>query len=86
LNIKLMIHGRPGDYWRDTLYSWVLEVKDILEDEYKVDIEVYVVDEDVTLPYITDDEGFIVFNEVLEEPGYLIEYIKSYLNRRLRSY
>lgn len=80
--IVLIVKGRRGDYWVKTLLMWLDEIKDILEQEYNVKLTFkFEEDVDLELPIILSSKGEIVFNEILEEPGYLIEYIKKYLDR-----
>jgi len=80
--IVLIVKGRRGDYWVKTLLMWLDEIRDILEQEYNVKLT-FKFEEDTALelPIILSPKGEIVFNEILEEPGYLIEYLKKYLDK-----
>ncbi|NPA04769.1 MAG: hypothetical protein GXO09_01560 [Crenarchaeota archaeon] len=81
--VRLRLVCRSGDYWCYTLRSWFNEVKDILEGEYNVKLELAEEpNEEVEAPLIVDESGDIVVAGVPEEPGYLIEELKLYLDRR----
>jgi hypothetical protein len=73
--VKVVVKGRQN-YWRFTVYSWLLEVKDLLKAELGENVEVYVEDgasEDPEL-YIN---GVLIGSGVPGEEGYLIEIIKK---------
>jgi hypothetical protein len=71
------VRGR-NNYWRYTLYSWLLEVKDVLERELGEPLEVVVLDGDSEDPELLVDGEFIGKGFPCEE-GYLIEIIKKAL-------
>ena len=76
-DLRITVRGRPN-YWRYTLYNWLLEIKDILQYELGESIEVDIEDcenEDPEL-YI---EGFYIGSGIPGEEGYLIEIIKKAL-------
>ncbi len=79
--IKLKILGRPS-YNKWTLHQWVLEIKDILENEYGILLEIEVVDtiDEEPILMIEDD---IVLEGLPGEEGYLIEIIKHNLDKLL---
>ncbi|RLG90674.1 MAG: hypothetical protein DRO16_01770 [Thermoprotei archaeon] len=79
--IKLKILGRPS-YNKWTLHQWVLEIKDILENEYNIHLEIEVVDtiDEEPILMIEDD---IVLEGLPGEEGYLIEIIKHNLDKLL---
>ncbi len=79
--IKLKVLGRPS-YNKWTLHQWVLEIKDILENEYGIHIEIEVVDtiDEEPILMIEDD---IVLEGLPGEEGYLIEIIKHNLDKLL---
>ncbi len=78
--LRIRVQGRRGDYWRYTVSSWVREVKDILEQEYHVSLEVIEEDADLELPRVlVEDE--IVLEGVPGEEGYLIEALKKVLDK-----
>jgi len=79
--IKLKVLGRPS-YNKWTLHQWVLEIKDILENEYGVHLEIEVVDtiDEEPILMIEDD---IVLEGLPGEEGYLIEIIKHNLDKLL---
>ena len=81
--VVFVVRGKRNDYWRYTLYSWMLEVKDVLESEYDVAVEVLLEDSDIPLPIICDDRGNVVVSGVPSEEGYLIELLKKHLDRVL---
>jgi hypothetical protein len=73
--VKITIRGRPN-YWRFTVYSWLLEVKDILSQEIGEDVEVEVLDGESELPELYINEH-LIGSGVPGEEGYLIEVIKK---------
>ncbi len=77
---KIRVQGRRGDYWRYTVSSWLREVKDILEQEYHVLLEVIEEDVDLELPRVlVEDE--LVLEGVPGEEGYLIEVLKKVFDK-----
>ncbi len=79
--IKLKVLGRPS-YNKWTLHQWVLEIKDVLENEYGIHLEIEVVDtiDEEPILMIEDD---IVLEGLPGEEGYLIEIIKHNLDKLL---
>ncbi len=79
--IKLKVLGRPS-YNKWTLHQWILEIKDILENEYGILLEIEVVDtiDEEPILMIEDD---IVLEGLPGEEGYLIEIIKHNLDKLL---
>jgi hypothetical protein len=73
--VKITIRGKPN-YWRFTVYSWLLEVKDILSQEIGEDVEVEVLDGESELPELYINEH-LIGSGVPGEEGYLIEVIKK---------
>jgi len=73
--LKITIRGKPN-YWRFTVYSWLLEVKDILSQEIGEDVEVEVLDGESDLPELYINEH-LIGSGVPGEEGYLIEVIKK---------
>ncbi|HIP65675.1 MAG TPA: hypothetical protein EYH08_04015 [Pyrodictium sp.] len=83
--VKLKIVGRKDDYWFYTLRSWLEEVKDIIENEYNIELDVVEEHRETQEhPLIVDEKNEIVVAGVPGEPGYLIEELKLYLNKRIR--
>ncbi len=80
--VKVTVKGRPGDYWRYTLSQWLLEIRDILESEYSVEVVVDEEDADVDEPVILVD-GEVALVGVPGEEGYLIEVLKRVLDEKL---
>lgn len=80
--IIITIGGYEGDYWKYTLIQWINEIKDIIEKEYEVSVEVKSANEDVEMPILYID-GIPVMIGVPGEEGYLIEIIKKFLNNYL---
>ncbi len=73
--VVVKIIGR-NNYIKWTLKQWVLEVKDIVENEYGVEIDVVDVDSESSEPILAVND--IVFLEGLPgEEGYLIEVLKK---------
>jgi hypothetical protein len=73
--VKITLRGKPN-YWRFTVYSWLLEIKDILSQEVGEDIEVEVLDGESELPELYINEH-LIGSGVPGEEGYLIEVIKK---------
>jgi hypothetical protein len=73
--VKITIRGKPN-YWRFTVYSWLLEVKDILSQEIGEDVGVEVLDGESDLPELYINEH-LIGSGVPGEEGYLIEVIKK---------
>jgi len=80
--VNVVIKGREGDYWAWTLHQWVLEIKPVIEYEYGVQLSVDFINEDLEVPTIYVD-GNAVCEGVPGEEGYLIEVLKSFLDRYL---
>jgi len=78
--LSIIVAGKNDDYWRDTVYMWVLEVKEILENEYNIELNVELGEYDSELPIVLV-ENEIAFVGVPGEEGYLIEYLKKTLDR-----
>ncbi|MEM4717998.1 MAG: hypothetical protein QXE81_04470 [Desulfurococcaceae archaeon] len=86
--MTLLIKVRCRDnYWRYTVYSWLLEIRDLLVSELGEEIKVLIQDSDSDEPeiYLNDT---LVGRGVPGEEGYLIEYIKKtyYETRKKRSF
>lgn len=78
--IVIIIKGRPS-YERWTIYQWILEYKDLLEEKYGVKFRIVVKDDNNKYPQL------IINKHVIDEPpfeeGYLLEVIESLLNQVL---
>lgn len=77
--VKITVKGKDN-YDRFTVYSWVLEVKGIIEYETGKFVEVEVIDGDSDEPelYVND---YYVGKGIPGEEGYLIEIIKKALKQ-----
>ena len=73
--VRVSVRGRPN-YWRFTVYSWLLEVRDILEQELGEPVEVVSEDGDSDDPEVYLNEHLVGVG-VPGEEGYLIEVIKK---------
>ncbi|HIC99509.1 MAG TPA: hypothetical protein EYP08_07780 [Pyrodictiaceae archaeon] len=83
--VKLKIIGRKDDYWLYTLRSWFEEVKDIIENEYNIELDIIEeYRETQEHPIIVDEKNEIVIAGVPGEPGHLIEELKLYLDKRIK--
>ncbi|MCC6011237.1 MAG: hypothetical protein LM556_02415 [Desulfurococcaceae archaeon] len=78
--VVIAVRGRDN-YWRYTLYSWLLEVKDILEYELGEHFEITVLDGESEDPELLVD-GELVGRGIPGEEGYLIEILKKALAAR----
>lgn len=79
--IKLKVLGRPS-YNKWTLHQWVLEIKDILENEYGIRLEIEVFDTIDEEPILMIEDN-IILEGLPGEEGYLIEIIKHNLDKLL---
>lgn len=79
-SLKIIVKGKPN-YWRWSIYQWLIDYKDILESEYGVVLDVSLIDGENDYPDI------VVNNMVVQEPpfeeGYLIEVLKKALDKVL---
>jgi hypothetical protein len=75
--VLVTVRGRDN-YWRYTLYSWLLEVRDILERELGEHVEITVLDGESEDPELLVD-GELVGVGIPGEEGYLIEILKKAL-------
>jgi len=73
--VRISVRGRPN-YWRFTVYSWLLEVRGILEQELGEPVEVVSEDGGSDDPEIYLNE-YLVGVGVPGEEGYLVEVIKK---------
>lgn len=76
--IEISIRGRPG-YVRWTLYQWILGFRDILVNEYCLEIDVKMIDSYEDNPLIVID-GIVIDNYVFDE-GFILEVVKKTLDR-----
>ena len=82
--VRIEVLGQRGEYWAETVYAWLIEeAKDILEQEYGVELEIVFREADVDEPVIVCCGEAI--REIPGEPGYLIEALKKLLDRAVRS-
>jgi len=77
--VRVAVRGRDN-YWRYTLYLWLLEVKSVLEHELGEPLEIAVLDGDSEYPELIV-EGKVVGEGIPGEEGYLIEILKKALLR-----
>ena len=78
--IAIKIIGRKEDYWYYTVKSWLYEVKDVLGQEYNINIEIKEDYDELDLPAVYVDNE-LAFIGVPGEEGYLIEVLKKSLDR-----
>jgi hypothetical protein len=79
--VRICVKGR-NTYEKWTLKQWIYEVKELIEDEYGINIEVCDKVSDNTLP-ILEINGNEVLIGLPGEEGYLIEVIKKVLDELL---
>ncbi|RLF02835.1 MAG: hypothetical protein DRJ59_02500 [Thermoprotei archaeon] len=81
-DIRITIRG-DGGYWHSTILSWLLEVKDLLEEEYYIKVHL---EEDLSGDYLPEVyvERELAFKGVPREEGYLIELLKVALEKILQ--
>ncbi len=81
--IEIKLLGK-NNYLRWTLEQWFYEIKDIVEKEYNILLELKVIDTEDAEPMLAIDDA--VFLEGLPgEEGYLIEVLKKVLDSVLVS-
>lgn len=73
--MKVTVKGKPN-YWRLTVYSWLLEIKGLLEKELNEPLEVEVLNGESEDPELYID-GVLIGAGVPGEEGYLIEIVKK---------
>ncbi len=81
LEVKFEIWGRPS-YLRRTLELWFKEVRDIVEEEYGIKLVFTVKNTSDEYPKIVFN-GEVVFEGLPGEEGYLIELLKSVIERKV---
>lgn len=65
-----------NNYWRFTVHSWLLEIKDVLENDLGEDVTIEIIDADNEDPELYVN-GYFIGAGVPGEEGYLIEIIKK---------
>ena len=81
-NIRIIVYGKNEDYYAYTIFQWLLEVKELLENEYGISIEAIRENVDFDVP-ILEVEGKLAFAGFPGEEGYLIEHVKKVLEEVL---
>ena len=81
--MRIRVIAKQGSYWKYTIVEWIKEVKEILEQEYGITLEVVEEDCKDELPEVWVDDVFS-FKGVPGEEGYLIELLKISIEERLR--
>ncbi|RLG59982.1 hypothetical protein DRN86_03405 [Candidatus Geothermarchaeota archaeon] len=85
MKLKIEIIGPYEDYISYTGYLWLLEIRDLIENEYGIKTELKWIGESLDpnkdYPIVkVDDETFV---GLPSEIGYLYEIIKSFIERRM---
>ncbi len=78
--IRITIQGKPS-YERWSIYQWILSFKDLLESEYNIVLDIYMAEGSEEYPVIIIDGNKIL--DIPFEEGYLLEYLKSCLDKIL---
>ncbi len=78
--VEVIVKGKPS-YERWSIYQWILEYRDILENEYNVSINVSIRDGDEEYPVIIVDDQ--VIHKPPFEEGYIVEALKKILDKYL---
>lgn len=81
--ITISIRGKDN-YLRWTLIQWFYEVKDVIENEYGLKLELKVVDSIEEYPVIMHGDK-IVFEGLPGEEGYFIEILKRIVEEELNA-
>ena len=74
--VKLRVLGRRGSYSRKTLATWLHELREFLQGELGVEVEVVEEDLDVDVPVLYVDDQVLLIGLPGEE-GYLIEALRK---------
>jgi len=77
--VVIAVRGKDN-YWRHTIYLWLLEVKNILEYELHEPVEIIVLEGDSEDPELIVN-NVLVGKGVPGEEGYLIEILKKAILR-----
>ncbi|ABN69471.1 hypothetical protein Smar_0359 [Staphylothermus marinus F1] len=80
--ITIIVKGK-NTYDKWTLTQWIYEIKDILEEEYNIEISVQEETTNDEYPIIAV-EGIDVYEGLPGEEGYLIEILKKVLDEILQ--
>ncbi|RLE92161.1 MAG: hypothetical protein DRN04_11025 [Thermoprotei archaeon] len=76
--IYIKIKG-DGGYWYQTVRDWILYIKDLLEEEYSIEVSLIEDKSRDDMPEVYINDKF-VFKGVPGEEGYLIELLKKELD------
>jgi len=76
--IYIKIKG-DGGYWHQTVRDWILYIKDLLEEEYGIEVSLIEDESGDDMPEVYINEKF-VFKGVPGEEGYLLELLKKELD------
>ncbi len=79
--IIVTVRGK-NNYLRWTLVQWFMEIKDIVENEYGIRLELKILDSDEDYPVIMYGNR-IVFEGLPGEEGYFIEILKKVVENEL---
>ena len=79
--VTVIVRGK-NNYLRWTLVQWFMEIKDIVENEYGIRLELKVLDSDEDYPIIMHGDR-IVFEGLPGEEGYFIEILKRIVEDEL---
>ena len=79
--IIVTVRGR-NNYLRWTLVQWFMEIKDIVENEYGIRLELKILDSDEDYPVIMYGDR-IIFEGLPGEEGYFIEILKKIVENEL---
>ncbi len=79
--IIVTVRGK-NNYLRWTLVQWFMEIKDIVENEYGIRLELKILDSDEDYPVIMYGNR-IVFEGLPGEEGYFIEILKKIVENEL---
>jgi len=79
--IIVTVRGK-NNYLRWTLMQWFMEIKDIVENEYGIRLELKILDSDEDYPVIMYGNR-IIFEGLPGEEGYFIEILKKVVENEL---
>lgn len=81
--ISIFIKGKPS-YEKWSIYQWILESTEILEREYCVVINIYIVDSLDETPVVVVED--IVIDNIPFDEGYIIEILKKVLDKIIKNH
>ncbi len=83
--LRIEVSGDPENYACITAYLWLLELTQIIADEFNTEVEVEWSKQVYQFEPTILINGEVVFEGLPSEAGYLYEAIKAFLEKKLKS-